>query len=88
MKAVAVPLESVKKISDFLSASLLLSDNGAAQKVASGLYGDSAFYKARQPFSILHNCNDWALLALKAGGCDVSIPWLATADSVFEAAGE
>ncbi|MBI2207199.1 MAG: DUF2459 domain-containing protein [Candidatus Rokubacteria bacterium] len=55
----------------------------SAQPLGAGLYGASRFYRARQPYRVFDNSNNWAARALRAGGVPVSPGLSLTAGSVF-----
>jgi uncharacterized protein (TIGR02117 family) len=48
-----------------------------------GLYGQSAFYRAKGKYHFFNTCNNWTAKALRAAGCPIAPGQAMTADNVM-----
>jgi uncharacterized protein (TIGR02117 family) len=69
----ALSPESVRRLSEFVSASLLRADPFMPAQSQPGLVANGRFYRATGKFSIFRTCNTWIAEALKSAG-SVSVP--------------
>jgi uncharacterized protein (TIGR02117 family) len=70
----ALSPESVRRLSEFVSASLLRADPFMPAQSQPGLVANGRFYRATGKFSIFRTCNTWIAEALKSAGLGIS-PW-------------
>ncbi len=61
---------------------------GAAEFLGPGIYGESAFYRARSPYYFPNTCNIWTARALQHAGVPVIPELCSTAQAVMFAAGQ
>lgn len=71
----------------FLHASYEPDASGRPQCLGPGLYGVSAFYRARGRYYFPNTCNVWTARALRAAGCPVTPAYAAAAPNVVFQAG-
>lgn len=70
----------------FIHDSYELDDNGRTRYLGEGIYGDSAFYRARGTYYFPNTCNVWTARGLRAAGMTVIPELCSTADAVLLAA--
>ena len=75
-----------KKLVKYLDASVQLNTHGQPIPLRAYEENTGNFYRARDSYSLLRNCNTWSSIALQRAGLPVRSRFKLTAQSVFEQA--
>ena len=75
-----------KKLVKYLDSSLQLDERGQLMSLRAYQENTGNFYRARDSYSLVHNCNTWSSIALQRAGLPVRSRFKLTAQSVFEQA--
>lgn len=70
-------------ICDHIRGSFATDNNGKAEHLGRGIYGDSAFYRGHESYYYPKTCNVWTARALQAGGVGLVTAFSTTAGGVI-----
>lgn len=84
-KIIAIPLSAsgFKHLISTIVNSFDKDPAGNTVPLGPGLYGTSRFYRSRDSYHLLNNCNNWIANALYTAGCPLSPSLAITADSLM-----
>jgi uncharacterized protein (TIGR02117 family) len=84
---VAVSGDGLRRLSQFLWASLAKDAAGMPRRLGAGPYPQSVFYAATGTYDLSHTCNTWTAEALRAAGVPVTVTGVVFAGQLLDQLG-
>ncbi len=84
--ALTVSAAGIERLARHISACYARDAAGAVVRLAGGLYGQGAFYLARDRYHLFNTCNVWTARALRRAGLALTPATALTVDALMEQA--